>query len=340
MIEKICIFCSQPFLVHRYREKTAHFCSTGCYNVNRKKLAYQPKICSFCKKEFIPNRSTRGCKYCTKECNILGRRKYRTKNEKVKWDNKEGGILSQWRGEKICVYCGKKFSYTTKQIHQKYCDVRCQVKSRSYKIDEKFFDKINSEGKAYLLGLIFSDGSLTSKKYYINITSKDKELIRLCRGLLQTDRPIYHYHGCFSLTIGNQHLHGSLKRQGVLERKSWKEYGLPSLSESLMRHFLRGIFDGDGSFYISNHGKWKYLCASFSCGSQQFLKEVKEWLEKHGVKSHTIRFDKKPNNKGCWQLKIARKDAVKKFTNCLYRNNHYFLNRKYKIVKSFYEQYI
>jgi hypothetical protein len=47
--------------------------------------------------------------------------------------------------------------------------------------------------------------------------------------------------------------------------------------------------DGDGSFYIDDRGKWKYLCASLYCGSRKFLQEIKEWLEKQNIKIQNIR---------------------------------------------------
>lgn len=339
MIEKTCDFCNKIFLVHPYREKIAHFCSENCYHNHRKKLAYQPKICSFCGKEFIPNRNTRQNKYCNKECSILGRRKYRIKNEQIKWKDRKRTRIYKWRGEKVCTYCGKKFKYTSKNIHQKYCSVLCNVKSRAYNLNEAFFQKINSEGKAYLLGLIFSDGSI-GEDNALNISSKDQGLIKTCQKLLKTNKPIYHYQNNFSLVFKNSNLYRALRNQGILTRKSWKEYGLPLIPKSLMWHFLRGVFDGDGSFYIDDRGKWKYLCVSFSCGSRRFLREIKGWLEKSEIKTHKIRFDRKPNNKGCWQLRITSKEAIKKFTDYLYKHSNYFLNRKYKIVKTFYAKQI
>lgn len=331
MTKKICDFCNKTFIVHPYREKTAHFCSWKCYHSYQKRLAYQPKICPFCGKKFIPSRNTRQNKFCSMRCSILGRRKYKNNNEKY------NQRIYSWRGEKICAYCGRKFKYTSKQIHQKYCSVLCNVKSRAYKINENFFNKINSGKKAYLLGLIFSDGSISTKGHQINISSKDQELIKTCKEILKTDKPIYHYQNYYALVISSQRFHNSLKKHGVLTRKSWKEYGLPTLSKLLMWHFIRGIFDGDGSFYIDDRSKWKYLCASFSCGSQRFLQEIKEWLKKQNIKTQNIRFDRKPNDKGSWQLRISRKEAIKKFTTYLYKNNNNcYLERKYKIVKNFY----
>ena len=317
MIEKTCNFCFKKFNVHPYRELTAHFCSAKCYNTYRTNLAYPKRVCPQCKKEFSIGRETRYRKYCSQKCANLAQRRYS-------------------REVKICPYCGKKFKYNPKNPHQKYCSVICQIKSRGYKVDENFFNIINSESKAYLLGLIFSDGNISSRKSYINISSKDRELIKTCKKILNTNRPIYHYQNSFSLTIGNQNLYNSLVRLGVLKRKSWKEYSIPEIPQNLLWHFLRGVFDGDGSFYIDDREKWKYLCASFSCNSKRFLQEIKCRLGKQGIKTANIRFDRKPNDKGSWQLRINCKKAIKKFTDYLYKNSNYFLSRKHKIVKTFY----
>lgn len=189
MIEKICDFCSKKFTVHPYRVPKAHFCSSECYNNYRARLAYPKRICPQCNKEFSISRDTRYRKYCSPECANLARRKY------------------QWE-DKICPHCKKEFKYNSKNPHQKYCSVICQVKSRAYTVDENFFNKINSESKAYLLGLMFSDGSISEHR--LNFSSTDKGLIEIFKRLLKSEAPIHKYQNSFSLIIGNQTLYNSL----------------------------------------------------------------------------------------------------------------------------------
>lgn len=315
MIEKICDFCSKKFTVHSYRKSKAHFCSFECYNNYRAKLAYPKRICPQCKQKFSINRRTRDRKYCSQKCANLAQRKYQ-------------------REDKICLYCGKKFKYKPKNPHQKFCSKACQYRNQTYEVNEKIFQRINTQEKAYLLGLVFSDGSISQHR--LNFSSTDEGLVQIFKKLLNSSAPIHRYQDSFSLLIGNKTIYNSLRNQGVMERKSWKEYGLPLIPKSLIWHFIRGVFDGDGSFYIDNHDKWKYLCASFSCGSRRFLEGIKNQLEKCQIKTQNIRFDRKPNGKGCWQLRMARKEAIKIFIDYLYQTSHYFLNRKYKIVKKFY----
>jgi len=317
MIKKTCIFCKKEFFVHEYRKITANFCSKKCYNNYRKNLTYPEKTCPKCNKNFSIKRETRHKKYCSAECANLAKRKYEPR-------------------DKICEKCGKTIKYSSKNPKQKFCSVLCQIDSRAYHVNENFFRNINSEGKAYVLGLIFSDGSISSKKFYTNISSTDRSILEICKKLLNADTPIHHYKNCFSLIIGNRGIHKSLIALGVLQRKSWKEYSLPAVSPNFMRHFLRGFFDGDGSFFIDRREKNNYLCASFACNSKTFLEEVKSCLLKNNIEPQIIRYDKKDNNTGSWQLRIAKKNSVKNFTDFLYKNSKYFLNRKYNIVKKFY----
>lgn len=316
---KICAFCSKEFKVFNYREKLAHFCSTDCYNQYRRNNAYRPKICPFCKIKFSINRKTRFYKYCSNKCSMLGRRKYE-------------------HFEKTCPTCKKTFSFNSKNPQQIFCSQQCNAKNKAYEVDEKFFSQINSEGKAYLLGLMFSDGNISSKGNYINFSSNDKSLVKIAKKLLKSKSPIHHYESSFSLIISNQKLHSDLNKLGVLKRKSWQELSLPKIPKKLLSHFIRGLHDGDGCFYLSNpQRKYSYLCSSLTCGSQQFLTQIKDLIEKKlKISFHKIRFDRKKNNKGSYQLHLTRKNDIQKFIKYLYQNSHYCLNRKYKITEQFY----
>jgi len=323
MIKKTCDFCNKIFWVHLYRQKNARFCSYDCYHGYQKKLAYLPKICPQCNTEFSINRKTRYNKYCSEKCSLLGRRKYEHE-------------------DKICLFCKTQFKFKPKNPLQIFCSQQCNVKSRAHKVDENFFNKINSEGKAYLLGLIFADGSVSSKKSYINLTLNDEKLLKICKKLLKTDRHLYSYNNkSYSLIIGNKKLHQTLIKLGVLQRKSWKELSLPSIPKNLMCHFLRGVHDGDGSFFLDKRegGKYCYLVSSFCCGSYRFLTEIKNYTEsKLNVTFQKVRFDDKGNATGSYQLRLSRKKDIKKFTDYLYKNANYYMDRKYDFVKNFYHE--
>lgn len=52
---------------------------------------------------------------------------------------------------------------------------------------------------------------------------------------------------------------------------------MPNIPKELIRHFIRGYFDGDGSAcfsYATKLNKHRTLRISFCCGSKQFLEDI------------------------------------------------------------------
>lgn len=57
-----------------------------------------------------------------------------------------------------------------------------------HKVNEAFFDYIDTEAKAYFLGLMFSDGSVSRNQFYIKL--KDEDILLKFRDALQCNYPI------------------------------------------------------------------------------------------------------------------------------------------------------
>lgn len=47
-----------------------------------------------------------------------------------------------------------------------------------YKINENYFEKIDSENKAYWIGFISADGNVYKNKLSIELNNKDDELLK------------------------------------------------------------------------------------------------------------------------------------------------------------------
>jgi hypothetical protein len=70
----------------------------------------------------------------------------------------------------------------------------------------------------------------------------------------------------------------------------------------------------------------------FTCGSIEFLEQIKEFLLNNGISDCKI----KPENSNAFALYLVRKNDIDHFYNSIYNNATYFLQRKYDKFGSYY----
>lgn len=117
-----------------------------------------------------------------------------------------------------------------------------------------YFENINTEAKAYLLGFIIADGFVidrsdsNSKTIGIDISTKDIKILELFKKELKTENNFYFREdrGTVSLRVTSVKMAEDLSKYGVVPNKTFISY-VPKIKERLVNHLLRGIFDGDGS---------------------------------------------------------------------------------------------
>jgi hypothetical protein len=143
---------------------------------------------------------------------------------------------------------------------------RSQAK-RKYSLDEYFFDVIDSESKAYWLGFLAADGSVCDRNHSIKVGLSSKDRGHLCKfkEALGSARPIYDgyttlsngkTYGHCEFSVGSIHVYYSLSRLGIKSNKSFTCQ--PWLcSVDLVRHYWRGVVDGDGCITRGKDGKWE-----------------------------------------------------------------------------------
>jgi hypothetical protein len=87
------------------------------------------------------------------------------------------------------------------------------------------------------------------KDHYVSFVSKDLEHLRLIRQVMQAEQKIYaRPDGSYTLAIGSKQMWYDLLRLGGAPAKSLVA-AMPYAPQTLMRHFIRGYMDGDGSLY-------------------------------------------------------------------------------------------
>lgn len=167
-------------------------------------------------------------------------------------------------------------------------ETQLKTRPRQYSFNEDYFENIDTENKAYWLGLIAADGYISKRKSGQNsftLALHEIEPLEALRNDLESNKPIYiqdnsKYENKYSNNIGyritfvSNKMVSDLERNGIIERKTFK-LKLPNLRKDLYSHFIRGYFDGDGSvFYSKSQNKIdEILCVSI-CGTNNFLNEL------------------------------------------------------------------
>lgn len=246
------------------------------------------------------------------------------------------------------VNIAEKYGVCADSVYNLFLKYDFQVKSIShakqqYKINENYFDDIDTPNKAYILGLLYADGCNMTDKHEVTISlqEQDKHILEQIKHELQYDGPLSfinynnknsNYQNQYKLDITNKHISEVLNALGVWKNKSlileWPEW----LDKKLYSHFVRGYFDGDGCLYLGKNNKGAEI--SF-VGTEMFLLKLSEILKE------TLSVDLVVKNLGptyklvTKEAKIHRKNGIKSFLNWIYDDAALMLRRKYDKYQQF-----
>lgn len=127
--------------------------------------------------------------------------------------------------------------------------------------DYGYFHNIDTEEKAYWLGFIFADGAVDDSRNRLRVslvTEGKLHLQKLAKALNWSGSVLgprtvkWKYKGVvkkskvFTLELGEKNFIADLNKLGVVQAKT-HIVKFPKIPDDLLRHFIRGVFDGDGS---------------------------------------------------------------------------------------------
>jgi hypothetical protein len=224
----------------------------------------------------------------------------------------------------MCETCGSKFilhniSNENKKGWGKFCSRKC---IRKYHSNEHYFEKIDTPEKAYWLGILFSDGNIYNNYLTLKFMKSDEHHLVKFKNAINSEHPIHQYNTCSSFSISSETMREHLDKIGMMPNKSLKlEY--PNIISTLNRHFIRGIFDGDGCIsFMKNTTKYKRW--SIFSGSQKFIYKLQEILNNElDINLHIY---KQGNG---FYIATANKKYLKKLFDYLYNQATVYLERKY-----------
>jgi putative transposase-like DNA-binding protein len=127
-------------------------------------------------------------------------------------------------------------------------------------------------GKAWLIGLIYGDGSLHNAGRTITLTSGDRDVIEnvnhLFGGTLGVSMPTPTY---WKLHIHSVRLWKELNVAFALVPNKSRVLRYPELSDEMKPHFIRGLLDSDGCWYSDRRNKQPRLGFRYVSLSLEFL---------------------------------------------------------------------
>jgi hypothetical protein len=161
---------------------------------------------------------------------------------------------------------------------------KIRKKKQWYSFNQEYFEKIDTEDKAYFLGFIVADGCINDRVNEITITQKETEILYKFKSYINSDGNIHTHknRNISSFTITSKKTKKDLENLGITPRKS-RVIKYPKIQENLQNHFMRGVFDGDGCITLRTDRRDGNQRGQFNIcsGSKDFIKEFYDRLVKY-----------------------------------------------------------
>lgn len=203
---------------------------------------------------------------------------------------------------------------------------------RKYNLNEYFFHELN-EKSAYWLGFLYADGYVRMKdgksgELKLKLKDTDKSHIENFLKDLECEKPIK----CgidgkskfCSVTVYSNILVNKLFELGCLNNKTFK-ITFPNIEDNLMKHFIRGYFDGDGCI-SKTKDKWYRINIA---GNEIFINSLKKYLNNCGILKINVH-----KSENIMILCITNVTDIIKFKKIIYDNYTICLIRKKTIFDS------
>lgn len=216
------------------------------------------------------------------------------------------------------------------------------------RIRHDFFKNISTELQAYLLGFYTADGSIDEKRktFRIHLSIKDSELVYLYKDIISPDARLFSVadnykttgrdgkeitgHGSIGVDISSAILVNDLVELGIGYKKTYSDLTIPNIPENLIRHFVRGFFDGDGSistYLACEKGKKDRVRCGIQIDSKTktLLENIQLFFKNNNIKFNLIYLKRD----GMYRISTSSREEIKKLYLLLYKDSYFYLSRKF-----------
>lgn len=215
---------------------------------------------------------------------------------------------------------------------------------------DDYFSNIDTEAKAYYLGLIYTDGNVRVHNggYFLNIElmQQDDEILKKLSIELKCNNQLYYRERITNKGFGktvrfescnSKQIFDDLSVFDIIPDKSHKSESFKNIKEKvpryLIKHFLRGLVDGDGN--ISHKDRHDKTIAVYQ-NSQKFCYDFVDLLN-YCYGENNFRYDIRSRPDNMYVVRYRRINDIKMICSFLYKGATIFLQRKYDIAKEYFE---
>ncbi len=208
---------------------------------------------------------------------------------------------------------------------------------RRYTVDSDFFATIDDEEKAYWLGFVTADGHVDgSGRVKLALNIRDKGHVLKFRAAIASNHPVYEWtqqnrettSTFIAVRINKIRFAETLQTLGVTPRKSLTVKPCQQVPASLLRHYWRGFFDGDGCISRSkgrNNSSYQWRIGIV--GNKAMIYAFDAWVKTFAKTAAKPYPGGKVFIAGYGGTRIA-----KAIVEQLYRDAHVYLDRKQELA--------
>ena len=266
-------------------------------------------------------------------------------------------INENWSDDEICIVKTNYLNKTMSELQQLLPDrTKGDILACCHKLgltrlkktcSRDFFNVIDTEEKAYWLGFMFADGYISFSEANLNkgqiataycagikLQLSDKEHLKKFNKSINGNYKVFEetaYPDGFrkkktksaKILVYSKQMYDDLNQ--YFDRDKTYTAKFPDISENLMRHFIRGYFDGDGCFTFTD----RTFDIEFLGASKDFHEGLKNILHEYGF-NFTCETKTKKCNTDMYHIHINRNKDRCSFLDWIYENCNIYLDRKYE----------
>ena len=207
--------------------------------------------------------------------------------------------------------------------------------SKKLQINSNYFNNIDTNEKAYWFGFLTADAYIDEKAntFRLELKKEDKEhLIKFATALgvnnyqpkHRSDRDTYY------IGFGDKQIVTDLKKHGLCQNKSLTTV-FPNLSQNVIKSFICGYFDGDGTIY----GIGKKCVGMAFISTLDMATKIQEVIKQELLITSRIR---QVGTKNVYRLEVTKTMNALDIVQWLYKESSVYLLRKFNKFKTLQER--